>query len=491
MSDRWSRSSLRRSLALWHAGALALILAIYAAVVFGVVSRYQSNALDDRLRGDFQWAAEMSEQRPDGTLSWFESTGSGEDAESPWFEVWAADGVPIYQSAFAQRFAIPGSADLMKRRQATVVSSQTGVGRFRVLSGAATIGGRPVMILVARSEEPGRRELHGLVVVLALGFPLGVAIAGCGGYLLARRALRPLEHMADRARIITAERLAERLPVANPSDELGRMAVVFNDTLGRLESSFEQMRRFTADVSHELRTPLTAIRSVGEVGLRRTRDEAGYRRIIGSMLEEADRLTRLVERLLVWSRAESGQARLAIEPFDLGLLASDVVEDVRVLAEEKNQTVLVERSGPTECPGDRALVRQALLNLIDNAVKHTPPGGRISLCVRGAPNAVTLDVTDSGPGIPAELGARIFDRFYLHTSGQRGQRGAGLGLAIAKWAVDAHGGNLSVASSGSHGTTFRMILPVPAGSMRHRETGVSAAAQQGATALSIRIAASR
>ena len=151
--------------------------------------------------------------------------------------------------------------------------------------------------------------------------------------------------MTERARTITAERLSDRLPVHNPDNEMGRLATVFNETLGRLEASFEQMRRFTGDVSHELRTPLTAIRSVGEVGLREHRDEPAYRAIIGSMLEEVDRLSGLVDRLLTLSRAESGQAKLSVEVVDLRELAEEVVGHLGVLAEEKRQTITVDVVG--------------------------------------------------------------------------------------------------------------------------------------------------
>ena len=174
-----------------------------------------------------------------------------------------------------------------------------------------------------------RDELRQLVLIFVLGLPVAVAVAGLGGYTLARRALRPVERMSERARSITAERLSDRLPVDNPDDEMGRLATVFNETLGRLERSFEQMRQFTADVSHELRTPLTSIRSVGEVGLRERRDEPAYRGIIGSMLEEVDRLASLVDRLLTLSRAETGQARLSSAEFDLRGLADEVADASR------------------------------------------------------------------------------------------------------------------------------------------------------------------
>jgi signal transduction histidine kinase len=263
--------------------------------------------------------------------------------------------------------------------------------------------------------------------------------------------------MSERARSITAARLSDRLPVHNPDDEMGRLATVFNETLGRLERSFEQMRQFTADVSHELRTPLTSIRSVGEVGLREHRDEAAYRGIIGSMLEEVDRLASLVDRLLTLSRAETGQARVSAAVFDLRGLADEVATHLGVLAEEKNQAILVEGAAP-DAHADRLGIRQAVINLVDNAIKFSRQGGRIGIRVGETADAVTLDVIDSGAGIDAAARDRIFDRFFRAPQGA-GETGAGLGLSIAKGAVEANGGRLTLVSSGEHGSTFRITLP--------------------------------
>ena len=220
----------------------------------------------------------------------------------------------IFRTAVAEREPIPGAERLIAQPNLRIVPFRSSGRTSRVLTGGSDIEGTRVVLHVARAETSMYRELRDLVLMFVLGLPLGVVAAGFGGYSLARRALAPIERMVERARSITADRLGERLPVGNPDDELGRLAIVVNDTLARLESSFEQMRPFTADVSHELRTPLTAIRSVGEVGLRGARDSGGYRGIIGSMLEEVDRLACLVDRLLILSRTELGHAKLAWKP---------------------------------------------------------------------------------------------------------------------------------------------------------------------------------
>ena len=303
-----------------------------------------------------------------------------------------------------------------------------------------------------------RRDLRGLSFILIVGLPLAVAIAAFGGYALARGALGPIERMTERARTISAERLGERLPVDNPDDEMGRLASVFNETLARLEESFEQMRRFTADVSHELRTPLTSIRSVGEVGLRGHRDETAYRSIIGSMLEEADRLAGFVDRLLTLSRAQTHQSTLSRESIDLRRLADDVAGDLQVLAEEKRQSIVVEGATQLEAIADRLVLRQAVINLVDNAIKFTPPGGRIQIRATATASEAILEVIDSGPGVPPEARAHIFDRFYRVDDGGL-TRGTGLGLSIAKGAVESSGGRLTLESTGAAGSTFRITLP--------------------------------
>jgi heavy metal sensor kinase len=309
-------------------------------------------------------------------------------------------------------------------------------------------------------EGPLRQTLGTLAVILLLGIPCAAGLALVGGYLLAGRVLVPVGAMADTARKITAESLGERLPVENPEDEFGRLARVFNDTLSRLHDSFERLRRFTADASHELRTPLTAIRSVGEVALQGPRDPAAYRDVIGSMLEEVDRLTRLVESLLTLTRAESGRIQPTREVVDLGELAASVADHLRVLAEEKDQHLAVEIRSRVRAEGDSAILRQGLINLLDNAIKYTPAQGSIEVRVGEiSAGEVAVEVKDTGPGIAAADRDRIFERFYrVDAARSRESGGLGLGLAIARWAVEANGGRIEVESEEGKGSLFRMVF---------------------------------
>jgi heavy metal sensor kinase len=310
------------------------------------------------------------------------------------------------------------------------------------------------------AEQRIEQQLDEILVVLVLGLPLIVGLAGVGGYALARRALTPIDHLAAEARRITAERLHERLSIVNEHDEIGRLAAVINGTFARLESSFEQLRRFTADASHELRTPLSVIRGIGELGLGETRTPAEYKDAIGSMLEEVDRLARLVDTLLQLSRGDAGTIRLSLESLDLSDLAQDVASSLAILAEERRQRLQVHALQPAPVRADRLVLRDAIANLVDNAIKYGPPGSRIDIAVHADTTEAALTVSDHGPGIPVEHRERIFDRFYRVDEGRsRGMGGTGLGLAIAKWAVEANGGNISFVPAGD-GATFRNTLPL-------------------------------
>ena len=459
VSGRWWRShSVRLRLTMWYVAAMVVVLGVYVFGVYIFVSRNVSDSLDDRLRADFYWAAATVDEGPDGLIMPFPQIDLLLEEESPWVQVWSADGTALLLSnEEARRRPLPESQALAAQGADMIVSIPTGGVPIRVLSRRSYIVDRPVTIQVARSEASMREELRELSLILMFGLPVGVVIAGLGGYTLARRALAPIEEMTERARSITAERLSDRLPVAHPEDEMGRLASVFNETLGRLEASFDQMRHFTTDVSHELRTPLTAIRSVGEVGLRGHRNEASYRSIIGSMLEEVDRLSQLVDRLLTLSRAGTQQPPFALDTVDFAALAEDVVSHLGVLAEEKGQTLSIEKVASPRVRADRLVLRQALINLVDNAIKFTPPAGRVRLRLSETSSLAVVDVIDSGPGVPPHAREHIFDRFYRIDGSE--VVGTGLGLSLARGGVEAIGGRLTLEQTGPEGSTFRITIP--------------------------------
>lgn len=331
----------------------------------------------------------------------------------------------------------------------------------RMASRRHILDGRPILIRLGYSEHPIWVRFEELAIATLLALPIVLALAGLGGYVVTKRALAPLEKMARRAEEITSERLHERLPTGDVDDELGHLARVFNNLLARLEQSFEQLRRFTSDASHELRTPLASIRSVGEVALRKDGSRENYRDTIGSMLEEVNRLTTLVDSLLTISRADAGRIQLHPTVFSAMDLAREAAGLFEVLVEEKDQRITVQGDERVTVKGDRVFLRQALVNIIHNAVKYSPIGGRISVAVQCEPaGRVRIEVTDSGPGIAPEHSEKIFDRFYrVDPSRSREFGGAGLGLSIAQWAVREHGGSIHLQATPGSGCTFQISLP--------------------------------
>jgi heavy metal sensor kinase len=441
--------TVRARLTLWYAGVLTLIVCIFSAGILLFVQARLYAGLDTQLGQEIATIGKVYREEPDEL----------KDLASHWgitlFEV--NDGGSIrHQTEAWER---EGLARALQTGDSTSPLSWTAPNgrRYRVQN----VSGSSYRLTAAIEETSVRDTLWTLAVILAMGIPFAVGLAIAGGYFLAGRVLAPIGAMADKAREITAESLAERLPVDNAEDEFGRLATVFNDTLSRLQDAFERLRRFTADASHELRTPLTAMRSVGEVALRNTLDASAYRDVIGSMLEEVDRLARLVESLLTLTRANSGKIQLAPETLDLGALAGNVIDQLRVLADEKQQDLTLRAPVTVHAIGDAALLHHVLMNLIHNAIEYTPNGGTISVELNATNSGqAVIEVRDTGPGIPAAHRDRIFDRFYrVDASRSREEGGVGLGLAIARWAIEAHGGHIELESDQGHGSLFRVLLP--------------------------------
>jgi heavy metal sensor kinase len=444
--------SVRARLTLWYAGVLTLIICIFSVGILLFVKARLYAGLDAELGREIATIDRVYREEP----------GELNDLTSHWgltlFQV-DEGGTIRHRTEAWEREGLARA--LPNGNSASPVSWTAADGRhYRVQRVSAS----PNSVAAAIDETSLRHSLRTLALVLAMGVPFAVGLAIVGGYFLAGRVLAPVGSMADKAREITAESLTERLPVDNPDDEFGRLATVFNDTLSRLQDAFERLRRFTADASHELRTPLTAMRSVGEVALQNPLDRDGYRDVIGSMLEEVDRLTRLVESLLTLTRADSGKLQLAPETLDLAALAGNVIDQLRVLADEKAQNLTLETAGPVHAVGDAALLRHALMNLIHNAIKYTPARGSIRVMLKATPSGeAVIEVADTGPGIPAAHRDRIFDRFYRVDAGRSSEDGGvGLGLAIARWATEAHGGRIELASDEVHGSLFRVLLPAAA-----------------------------
>ena len=303
--------------------------------------------------------------------------------------------------------------------------------------------------------------LASLFAVMIYSIPVLIVVSVLAGWFLARRALKPVDVIARKAKRITAERLSDRLPVLQTNDEIARLTAILNDMIARLERSFEQVRQFTSDASHELKTPLAILMGELEVALRKDIDDDEIRATLDSCLEEVERLTAVVQGLLDLSRAETGQLELHKERLDLSAFVRDICEDVEILAEPKQITVTTRVDNGVEIMGDRVRLHQAFLNVIENAIKYTPAGGSVHVRLDARGTSADLVVADTGVGIPADQLPRIYDRFYrVDKARSQDVQGTGLGLAIVKWVVESHDGAINVSSEAGKGTTFMLSFPM-------------------------------
>lgn len=455
--------NIRTRVALWSVTVFGGILIAYAAATSWFFLSMLDRHLDDSLKEDLELVDQMLVHAPREFLAADGHEGEFHRLER-FLEIWSPIGRLLYRSpSLAGRSLGPHPDPIEGTVRFLSRSAQLEDGtHVRIASLMHTAGGDPRIIRLGVSEEAYFAETREFLRILFFAIPLALLLVTAGGYSLARRTLRPVDRMVAAAQHIGAQDLRQRLPVGDADDEIGRLASAFNELLARLETAFDQLRRFTADASHELRTPLSAMKSVGEVGLQGTRTPGEYREIIGSMLEEANRLTRLVESLLVLARADAAAVAHRLEALDLSAVAHAAADLTGILAEENGQRLVVSAREPVPARADRTLLNQALLNLIDNAVKFSPSGTVVTVETgTDAGGRPFLRVMDQGPGISEEEQELVFRRFYRSPAARGRYPGSGLGLAISKWAAEAQGGTLTVESRVGTGSSFRITLPQP------------------------------
>jgi heavy metal sensor kinase len=320
--------------------------------------------------------------------------------------------------------------------------------------------GLPYFFAIGRSLAPARENVRALTRLYFFSLPGMIAIAGLLGWLLAGRAIRPVNLVSQAARQITGSNLSMQIPLRSAGDELDHLIESFNRMTARLNQSFEQTRRFSTDVSHELRTPLTAIRGQLEVALFTAETPEQYREAMVNALEDVEKLSNIVRALLLLSQAESGQLALQKTPLDLSEAAANVVEQFQIPADEKDIALSSDLARDIVISADHTQIERLISNLVSNAIKYTPAGGKIKVRtgLAEAIGWVHLVVEDTGTGIPAENLPHIFDRFY-RVRNVEDVPGLGLGLSFVAWIVDVHGGRIEVTSTVGEGTRFTVLLP--------------------------------
>jgi heavy metal sensor kinase len=461
--------SLSFRLVTWYAGLLTLVFVLLAVLTLIFLRHYlEANVLDIQQR--------RAQQIADTIVAAASRAGETtvgpqiEDLYSPeandrFIRVTRGDGQVLYASGAPK----DGSFDprqVSVRRQGLDRDSlrkEISPGGSLLIAARHYVGvdGSHYLVEVGTSGDRTDATVRQVLLILGVGLPIAVSVAVAGGFVLVRRALRPVDRLSQKAAEITQHNLTERLPVMCTGDELERLSLSLNLMISRLEDVINSSKQFVADASHELRTPLAVLRGELEALAQDAQLKTQTRESLGSMLEEVDRLAEIVEGLLALSRLDTGEGKMQWVRFDLAELAITTADQMSLLAEDKNITVVCDSSTPTMIQGDRPRLKQVVVNLLDNAIKYTPNGGRITLKITQDDGYAVLDVADDGVGIPAEALPHVFNRFFrVDGSRSRDQGGAGLGLSIVKSICDAHGARVEVSSTPGKGSHFRIRQPL-------------------------------
>jgi len=461
--------ALRTKLTLVYTGILALMvsgLAVgYHRLLVNQLDTESTAALADVTRGlhgylRFQGdrpALEYSREDPEAVAFIEEATR--------FYQVFdGATGRLLVQSIAFESLGLhytPGEVDGF-RQDPRVHDVQTDRGRLRIQSSIMTPASGTVYLLqVGEPLDRLDRSIASFERLLIWQLSVGILAAAAVGYWMAGRALAPLAQLARATRAIDITNLQQRVPVRGADDELDDVAHAFNQALERVEHAVAEMRQFSAALAHELRTPLAILRGECELVLRQSLSPGELRQRLATQLDEFDKLARLINQILTLARAEGGEIVLAREAVDLAALSGSIVEQLEPVADAREVSLSCEATGAVSVRGDKGWLERLLLILLDNAIKFTPGGGRVSVALGREEGWAVLDVSDTGPGIPPESLTHIFERFYrADPARSRQTEGAGLGLALAKWIVDHHAGTIVAANRSEGGSRFTVRLPL-------------------------------
>lgn len=463
-------TTIRAKLVIWYTLALAVIFIAFSSIIYFFLHRALYDSVDKKLATIAEITADSTTRSHEDMEKWNEYLEDffGFKPTTKYIRIFDKSGNIDYGAEGDRKIKIPITAETIRNAQKGEITFETIEGLdehpIRVINYPVIRDNRLVnFVQVGTSLEYVMDTMMRLTIIILFTVPTILIFSSIGGYFLAKAALKPVDEITTLARSLGAKDLSQRIKVRNPRDEIGRLAETFNDMLERLKTSFTQAKQFSADASHELRTPLTILKGESEWALRSARNAKEYKATLASNLEEIDHMSKIIDDLLILSRADTGEVPFELESMELSPILKDVYDMGTILADKKRQELHLDIDGIDSFAvmGNELKLKQLFLNLIDNSLKYTKEGGRVDITARVNSDNMEIKVSDNGIGISKDDQKKIFDRFYRADKNRsRREGGTGLGLAISRFIAEAHGGTITVSSTPGIGSTFNVAIPL-------------------------------
>ena len=455
-------------LTLWYGGVLSLILIIFASGIFIYFKNSLQDSIDAKIRSIGEvLSSSMTEAHGASVFGNFErylENVLGRKPKGKFIQIMDTSGRIGAKMSDIEGEALPTSFNALERAMRGEIVYET-IERTKPRLRMVTI---PIMdnkkvtsvVQVGTSLEDFDETIRKLLLIMIISIPTSIIVTIVVGYFMAKKALRPVDQIRRAAVKISSSNLDEKIDITGRRDELGRLAETFNAMIGRLKDAFQRINQFSIDVSHELKTPLTILKGETEVALRKEREKDDYQKLLLSNLEEIDRMSCIIDDLLLLSKADTKEIKLNIEEVALRDLIMDVCMNMKVVADKKSVELQISELEDVRLKGDELKLRRMLLNVVENGIKYSHVGGKVSVSSYVNDGYAWIDVKDDGIGISEEDIKYVFDRFYRADRSRKRESGSGLGLSISRWIAGAHKGSIEVKSQPAQGSVFTIKLPI-------------------------------
>ncbi len=459
---------IKWKLTIWYGGILAVILIIFSSGVYIYFKNSLEKSIDVKIKSIAEvLASSMTEEHGANVFGNFErylENVLGKKPKGKFIQIIDSSGKIGAKMNDMETDAIPTRFNTTERALKGEIVYETIEDenpRLRMITMPILDNKKITSIVqVGSSLADFDETMRKLLIIMIISIPTSISVAIIVGYFMAKKSLKPVDQIRKTAVKISSSNLDERIDIKGRKDELGRLAETFNAMIARLKDSFQRINQFSIDVSHELKTPLTILKGETEVALRKDRDNGEYITLLHSNLEEIDRMARIIDDLLLLSKADMQDMKLNIENISLRDLVADVCMNMKIFANNKEISLIVDELADVRLIGDELKLRRMLWNIMENGIKYTPKGGVVNISSYTNDGYVCINVKDNGMGISGDDIKYIFDRFYRADRSRKRESGSGLGLSISKWIAEAHKGAIEVASQPSKGSQFLIKLPI-------------------------------